>query len=130
MRHFKLNNRKGQAAVEMALVLPLLLLILLGILEFGRILSGWMVISNASREGARAAALGSTNTVIEQRIDDASATLNLEDIIVTVTPSGTRLRGTSVKVHVHYTIELITPFIGAIVGDPLQMDSETTMRVE
>ena len=47
------GNNKGVAAVEFAIVLPLLLLIVFGIIEFGFLLYDQAVITNASREGAR-----------------------------------------------------------------------------
>ncbi len=47
------NREKGASAVEFALVLPLLMLVLFGIIEFGFILYDKAVITNASREGAR-----------------------------------------------------------------------------
>jgi len=70
----KLNDRKGQAMVELALVLPLLLLIVFGITEFGRAL--WIVntLTNAAREGARRASVSPgvpLNTVqLEDRIKE------------------------------------------------------------
>ena len=53
-----IRNSKGQSLVETALVLPLLLLIVFGTIEFGRVFNAYLVVSNASREGARAAAVG------------------------------------------------------------------------
>ena len=49
----KKPNERGVSAVEFALVLPVLVLILFGIVEFGLILYNQQVITNASREGAR-----------------------------------------------------------------------------
>ncbi len=49
----KPNNESGQGLVEFALVLPVLLILLLGILEGGLLLFNQHVITNASREGAR-----------------------------------------------------------------------------
>jgi len=46
----------GAAAVEMALVLPFLMIILMGIIEFGRVLYSQQVITNAAREASRASA--------------------------------------------------------------------------
>jgi Flp pilus assembly protein TadG len=50
----KLKNQRGVAAVEFALVMPLLLVLLFGIIEFGFILYDKAMITNASREAARA----------------------------------------------------------------------------
>lgn len=51
-------SQRGASAVEFALVLPLLILIVYGIVEFGLILYNQQVITNASREGARAGIVG------------------------------------------------------------------------
>jgi Flp pilus assembly protein TadG len=56
----KLNSCKGASAVEFALVLPLLAVILFGIVEFGLLLYNKQVITNASREGARFGIVSST----------------------------------------------------------------------
>jgi Flp pilus assembly protein TadG len=48
-----LKREEGAAAIEFALLLPLLMLILFGIIEFGLVLYNQEVITNASREGAR-----------------------------------------------------------------------------
>ena len=50
----KFTNRNGTAIVEFAIVLPVLLLILMGIIEFSFVLYDKAVLTNASREGARA----------------------------------------------------------------------------
>ena len=51
---------RGAAAVEFALLLPVLLLLIFGIVDFGRMLNAKILISEAAREGARAAALAGT----------------------------------------------------------------------
>ena len=53
----KLHRRRGQATVELALVTPLLMVIVIGIFEFGRAWNQKQVITNAARDGARVAAL-------------------------------------------------------------------------
>jgi Flp pilus assembly protein TadG len=53
----KRNNERGSALVELALTLPLLLLVSVGIFEFGRAFQTWQVLTNAAREGARVAVL-------------------------------------------------------------------------
>ncbi len=54
-----MNRRRGQALVEFAMVLPLLLLLLVGLIEFGRAWNLHQVVTDASREGARHAVLQS-----------------------------------------------------------------------
>ena len=51
---------RGAAAVEMALVLPMLLFVVFGIIDFGRLLNAQITLTEAAREGARAAAMGQT----------------------------------------------------------------------
>src|SRR5688572_33202066 len=48
---------RGAAIVEVALTMPLLLLVVVGIFEFGRAYQTWQVVTNAAREGARVAVL-------------------------------------------------------------------------
>ena len=57
-RRHKGHFERGAAAVEMALVMPLLILMVMGIIDFGRIFNGEIQLSQAAREGARVAALG------------------------------------------------------------------------
>ncbi len=62
----RLRCQKGVAAVEFAIILPVLMIIIFGIIEFGLLLYGKQVITNASREGARAGVV-----VGVSRVDDA-----------------------------------------------------------
>jgi Flp pilus assembly protein TadG len=59
---------KGAALIEVALTLPLLLLVSVGIFEFGRAYQTWQVLTNAAREGARIAVLpDSSDDAIAER---------------------------------------------------------------
>ncbi len=51
---FRKSKSRAQSMVELALVLPILLLVVLGLIEFGRALFIYTVVSNAAREGVRA----------------------------------------------------------------------------
>ena len=82
-------KRRGAATVELALVLPIFLTLVYGIIEFGR---GFMVsqlVTNAAREGARRAILdGSTNSDVTSFIQTyllQSANVAAADAIVTIT---------------------------------------------
>jgi Flp pilus assembly protein TadG len=59
IRH-RMSREEGVAAVEFALILPVLALLLFGILEFGRVWSQYQVFQGAAREGARCAAVQAT----------------------------------------------------------------------
>lgn len=63
-----LKNKKGAALVEFALLLPLLLLLVAGSIEFGLIFYNKQVITNASREGARAGITPNPDGTINQAL--------------------------------------------------------------
>lgn len=65
------RSERGAAIIETALTLPLLLLVAVGIFEFGRAFQTWEVMTNAAREGARVAVLGTADPgAAEQRVRD------------------------------------------------------------
>lgn len=73
--------------VEMALVLPIFMMVSLGIIEFGRAMMVSNMVTNAAREGARTAVLdGSSNSQVQQVVVDFLVTsLDIESSDVTVT---------------------------------------------
>jgi Flp pilus assembly protein TadG len=75
IRH-RMSRDEGVAAVEFALILPVLALMLFGVLEFGRVWSQYQVFQGAAREGARCAAVQATefsDCEIQPAIDQAAA---------------------------------------------------------
>lgn len=66
------KKRKGQALVEFALVLPFLIILILGIMEFGWLTKNQLAVANATREGARAAALGKSISEITTTIQNGT----------------------------------------------------------
>jgi len=75
---FNLRNssrRKGQSLIEFALVLPFLIVLVLGIMEFGWLTKNKLTINNATREGARTAALGRSTTEITSAIQNQTSTV-------------------------------------------------------
>lgn len=124
----------GQAMVEMALVLPILILIIFGITEFGRIFSAKLTVTNASREGARYAAVNGTavtDTQISDVVKNYAPSLDPVKIDPRVSPGQSfRTRGTAVTVSVYYPVEIVAPVISVITGNPYMVTVQTTMRVE
>jgi Flp pilus assembly protein TadG len=63
------KGERGSALIEAALTLPLLLLVSVGIFEFGRVFQTWQVLTNAAREGARMAVLpGMASSDVQTRV--------------------------------------------------------------
>jgi len=86
----RIRTRRGLAAVEMALVLPLLLTLIFGMIEYGWMFLKSQQITNAARQGARVAAradatTGHALTSIAEAMADAG--LAESDYLITVTPA-------------------------------------------
>jgi Flp pilus assembly protein TadG len=69
------KRRAGQSLVEFALVVPFLLVLLLGIMEFGWFMKNELTVSNAAREGARYAVIGRSTSDIISRVQTKAATV-------------------------------------------------------
>lgn len=141
---------RGQSLVEFALILPVLVILLLGIIDFGMGLRSYISLTNATREGARFAAIGSTagayptdcdgttNTSVIGRVCVALEGLQLSNVQnVTVAYPNGQMPGESVVVSTHYHYQYITPlpdfanfFSAGAFPDYINMDAETDMRLE
>jgi len=96
-------NVKGAAVVELAVVLPLLLTIVFGIIEFGWVFMVRETLVNASREGCRVAVLqGSTQQDIMDRVADSMAGAGLSGYSVQITTSTPSNPTETVKVLIPY----------------------------
>ena len=68
------GKRRGAALVEMAMVLPVFVTIILGVIEFGRAMMVGQLVTNAAREGARLATLnGTTNQMVQSEVTSSLA---------------------------------------------------------
>jgi len=69
------RRQRGAAAVEFALIAPLMILLTLGIIDFGLYVSEVSVVGNAAREGARAGSLGATSSEINTVVTSSLSAL-------------------------------------------------------
>jgi Flp pilus assembly protein TadG len=129
------RRERGQSLVELALVLPVFLLIVMATIDFGWALRSYIVITNSAREGARVGVVGADEDDIKARVVDKSAGL-LEVANVTVTNAQTE-PGTELSVRVDYQHAYISPLgslieliSGGSIPDPLPISSTTKMRME
>jgi len=101
-------GQRGQAMVEFALVLPLMLIVLFMVVDFGVGLTRWIQITNAAGEGARCGGVGADISYITQRVVDTSNGV-LDSANVSVSYPDGQAVGDSVVVDVDYDYNLITP---------------------
>lgn len=124
-----MKSEKGQSLVEFALVVPLLLLLLFGIMDFGRIFHAYLTLDHAGREAARSASVGKDDATVKSvAVSDASS-IGLTADKVSISPGSPRSSGSNVTIKITYPINFLTPVIGQIVGS-LNLSDTTVMRVE
>jgi Flp pilus assembly protein TadG len=123
------RRRRGQALVEFALVLPLLLLLLVGLFDLGRAVFAYNTLTNAAREGARIAIVNQYKPSIIARAKQQTAIVELNDPSVTIDFYQVKADGTAdtskqcalvavgclAVVSFEATYEPITPFIRDII---------------
>lgn len=121
------GSQRGQGLVEFALLVPLLLLMTLGALDFGRLFFAYTAIANAAREGAMCASLGSVCPAGAA----AAATAEVGGALpggITTAVTGGGSPGASVTVTVQYTFRAATTAILATSTFPLR--ASATMVVQ
>ncbi len=116
----------GQASVELALVLPLVVLLLLAVVQVGLLVRDQILVVHAAREAAREAAVDASPDAAKRA---AVASSTLEHSRITVTTTGRGAAGSRVKVEVAYRAPTAVPLLGAAIGD-LTLKASATMRVE
>lgn len=122
------RREEGQSVVEAALVLPLLVIILCGILDFGWIFAHQIMLNNASRDAARYAAINygdpELQTIVADKIRSNPGMGGGEDLYITVTKTGTE----DVEVRVVKQLRVLTPLAGIFTADQtIDIESVTVM---
>lgn len=124
------RNQKGQSLVEFAIILPLILLIVMGIAQFGLLFNSYLTIQNATREGARTGVVGGTNSEIRQSILNTSPYLKEDNLTIHINPKDNRRSGETLTVQIIYSYPLTVPIINNILGKAIQLNAQTSMRIE
>ena len=120
------SREEGQASVELALLLPIIVLVVLMVLEIGLTGRDIVRVTHASREAARAAA---TDAAPDAARRAAIASSGLDPDRLEVTVMGRAGPGSRVKVTIAYDLPTSIPLVGALLGHR-RLRSTATMRVE
>lgn len=122
----RLRKRRGQALVEFALVVPILIAFLGGLVAVGWLYNHQMILTNATREGARLGSLGDDETEIRAAVMDYLDTSHFSPM-PDAADINVDLSGDAAVV----TIETAVPAIFGITGTPeVELIAETQMRLE
>jgi Flp pilus assembly protein TadG len=139
----RIRSEKGAALIEAAITVPIILLISVGIFEFGRAYQTWQVLTNAAREGARLAVItGSTDAAVTTRVRDymlagalpnyATAAVTIQRNVALTGPD----TGSSITIDYPFQFMVLNPVVRLVTpantttGAPITMKSSALMRNE
>jgi Flp pilus assembly protein TadG len=134
-----IRAQHGQGLVEFAMLLPVLIILMFAIFDFGLAMNHRVVISNAAREAARYAATGQAPDNVKARAVQQSEGLiaSADDVSVTyydTNADGRLTSGDSVAVNINYAYKLVTIlplfFSDRTKAGPFEMNACTDMRLE
>ena len=124
-----LKDERGATAVELGLVLPILLVLVLGIIEFGHAFQVQGTLSAAAREGARAMALRNDPAQARDAVQEAAGSLNpdITDAQIAIDPAACPLDGDA---DVELTITYPMPFFTSFFGAEVELTGRGVMRCQ
>jgi Flp pilus assembly protein TadG len=141
----RISTDRGAAIIETALTLPILLLVSIGIFEFGRAYETWQVMTNAAREGARVAVLpnpvaGAADARVRSYLQlgglnyDSSVAVSVTPVQISLGAAG-NASASRVTVTYPFTFMVLQPVASLVVsgstaGAPITLTAGATMRNE
>ena len=132
----KIKGQRGASAIEFAIILPVLLVILIGIMEFGYAMFAKAVITNASREGARTGIVYATpnrpgDAEIVQAVNNYCSNLIPSATVTTTVVRAGSDAGNPLTVRVNYLHNFwVLHNLPFGIAGPLNLGAETVMRME
>lgn len=123
------RNDRGAALLEMAIALPFLVLVVLGVVDFGRALFAQIGLEQAAQEGAIYAAFNPDDYAkVQLRVAEASGFPSLSAADVTVgCPAGPS--GGTVEVSVSHVHNLVTPIVSSWFGGSLNLSAQSVAQI-
>ncbi len=132
----KAREEDGQAIVELAITLPIIIMLLCGMIDFGWLYTNQNIIDHLAREGARYAIVhavdANATTVITNYTKSLAPTNIRSNIIVNITFSNqSQPRLGNVTIAVNRDVNVLTPIVGLFTtGQTLNLKSTCMMKVE
>ena len=108
--------------------MPILLLVLLALVQVGALARDQLVLTQASRAGAREAAVDGSVEAVQEAVRTAASVLDAERMSIDVAWSGTR--GDPVTVSLVYEVPMASPLAGWMLPESVTLRSSATMRQE
>jgi len=145
MRTRHRQRERGQALVEAAIMIPILLMLMVGIFEVGRAYQAWQVVSNAAREGARMSVTPNSDpdtaiALVKQYLHDGqleaySSANVVVDNNASLTVNGTTVGASLVTVNYPFEFIMLQPVVRLVspastVGGAITMHATSMMRNE
>lgn len=132
LRHLRTNSKTGQAMVEMALILPLLMLILFGIMQWGMIFNGYVTLRHGAQVTARTLSLAGTTNSPTSIAQQAIAPLDPTKLVTPVVTNSLTVGGSSaIKVNLTYHYPVVLKFVVPnSSGGILDLKAQATARKE
>ncbi|MDQ1729876.1 MAG: hypothetical protein QOK10_35 [Pseudonocardiales bacterium] len=109
------RSDRGAVAVEFALLLPVLVLLVFGIIDFGRVLNAQITVSQAAREGARLAALANPNACTRAAAAGTGLSLTCSGNVTITACSATANQTSDAQARVRYAVSGLILFPGITV---------------
>lgn len=135
-----LASERGAELIELAIALPLLLFVLMGIVDFAFMFQRYLVLTNAAMEGARVAVLPGYSTADAQsRVAAYAAAGGVPGVVTTTVtmpalpgPNGGAWPGVSIRVTHDYQFQFIGPIAGLFGGsfNTVTLAARSTVRAQ
>ena len=122
------KKEDGQSLVEFALALPLILLLLVGVIDFGRVIHTHLQLELVTQETVRMGGLGESDEVIRTYAKNQFKAGDPSLLTVNISPSGTRKSGTYITVELVYPESLFNPLGEYAI--PYTVKTSSMIRVE
>ena len=125
------KNEQGQSLIEFALIVPILILMVSGIFDFGRVLYTYMNLNHLTQETVRLGGLGKTDIEITQFAKERFHIGDPTSLNIVISPNqASRKSGDYVTVTLSYPVEYVTPMASLVLPSPYQVITDSTIRME